>query len=196
MLNLTLPKTIEIDGEEFDIRYDFRVIIEILIMLTDPDLSNDDKAEALITMFYLEPERIRNTKEAVDAAYRFIDANSDRKTQKGERLTDWEQDFDYIVSPINRILGYECRAVDYDVDRNTGGVHWWTFMAAYMEIGGDCLFSQIVSIRDKLARKKKLEKYEREWLRRNADLVNIKTKYTSTEDEILSAWTKGAKDNG
>lgn len=196
MLNLTLPKTIEIDGEELDIRYDFRVIIEILIMLIDPELSNDDKAEALITMFYLEPERIRNTKAAVDAAYRFIDANSDRKPQKGERLTDWEQDFDYIVSPINRILGYECRAVDYDVNSNTGGVHWWTFMAAYMEIGGDCLFSQIVSIRDKLARKKKLEKYEREWLRRNADLVNIKTKYTSKEDEILSAWTKGAKDNG
>lgn len=196
MLNLTLPKTIEIDGEEFDIRYDFRVIIEILIMLTDPDLSNDDKAEALITMFYLEPERIRNTKAAVDAAYRFIDANSDRKPQKGERLTDWEQDFDYIVSPVNRILGYECRAVDYDVNSNTGGVHWWTFLSAYMEIGGDCLFSQIVSIRDKQARGKKLEKYEREWLRRNADIVKIKTKYSDNESSLIDAWTKAVKTDG
>lgn len=165
-------------------------------MLNDPDLSNDDKAEALLTMFYLDPEEITDVREAVEEAYKFIDGNSNRKTQKGPRLTDWEQDFDYIVAPVNRVLGYDCRAVEYDSESNTGGLHWWTFVSAYMEIGGDCLFSQIVSIRDKQARGKKLEKYEREWLNRNADLVNIKTNYSDNENSLIDAWTKAVKADG
>lgn len=196
MINLTLPKTVDIDGKTHEIRYDFRVIIEIMIMLNDADLTNEEKAEALLTMFYVDPEEITNIRAAVDEAYKFIDGNSDRRAQKGPRLTDWEQDFDFIVSPVNRVLGYECRAVEYDVENNTGGLHWWTFISAYMEIGGDCLFSQIVSIRDKQARGKKLEKYEREWLSRNADLVKIKTKYSDSESELIDAWTKGVEPNG
>jgi hypothetical protein len=79
------------------------------------------------------------------------------------------------------VLGYECRSVEY--------LHWWTFMGAYMEIGGDCAFSQIVSLRSKLAKGKKLEKYEREWLRQNWDLVTLPTKYTAEDEEMLKKWT-------
>lgn len=191
-----LPKTVEIDGELFDIRYDFRVVLEILVMLCDPELSNDDKAEALINMFYCDPETVSDVKKAVDACYKFIDMGSQRPNKKSPRLTDWKQDYEYIIAPVNRVLGYEARAVAYDIASNTGGVHWWTFMSAYMEIGSDCLFSQIVSIRDKQARGKKLEKNEREWLRRNGDLVKIKTEYTSAENSLIGSWTKGVVSNG
>ena len=43
----------------------------------------------------------------------------------------------------NRVLGQEVRAAKY--------MHWWTFLAAYQEIG-ECTFAQIVRIRDRLAR--------------------------------------------
>ena len=185
-MNFTLPKTVDIDGKEYAIRYDFRVILEIITMLEDEELDGADKTEALITMFYLDPPK--NEKAAVDACFDFIDT-SKREKKKSPRLTDWEQDFEYIVAPVNRVLGYDCRSVDYDPITNTGGLHWWTFMAAYMEIGGDCLYSQIVSIRDKQARKKKLEKYERDWLRRNGDLVRLKSRYTSEDEKLLKEWT-------
>lgn len=185
-MNFSLPKSVFIDGKEHAIRYDFRVILEIITMLEDEELDGADKTEALLTMFYLDPPE--NEKAAVDACFDFID-NSKREKKKAPRLTDWEQDFDYIVAPVNRVLGYDCRGVDYDPETNTGGLHWWTFVAAYMEIGGDCLYSQIVSIRDKQARKKKLEKYERDWLRRNGDLVRLKPRYTSEEEELLKEWT-------
>ena len=183
-----LPKAAEINGEEHPFRYDYRVILEIILMLGDPDLTDADKAEALLEMFYLHPENITDYREAAKQCYQFID-HSDRPTKKGPRLVDWEQDYNYIIAPINRVLGCEVRAIEYDPEANTGGLHWWTFLAAYMEVGGDCLFSQIVSIRDKKARGKKLEKYEREWWRRNADLVNIKQKYSDSENELLKAWT-------
>ena len=60
-----------------------------------------------------------------------------------------------------------------------------------MEIGNDCLYAQIISIRDKRQRKKKLEKYEKEWLKRNADIVNLKTYYTEEENKLFSEWGKG-----
>lgn len=195
-MNLTLPKTVEINGECYDIRYDFRVILEIIAMLNDPDLENEDKAEALLTMFYVNPEQLTDTRKAVDQCFRFIDCNSTRKAKRGPKLVDWEQDFDYIVAPVNRVLGYESRSVEYDQEANTGGVHWWTFLSAYMEIGNDSLFSQIVSIREKQAYHKKLEKGEREWARRNADLVALQQRFSESENALFDEWTKGVKQNG
>lgn len=188
-MNFTLPTTVSFGEETHKIRTDFRVILEIITMLEDQELSGNDKTEALLEMFYLEPDEIRDINGAVSAAYDFIDAGSKRKKKKSARLTDWNKDFEYIIAPVNRVLGYEARAVDYDPETNKGGVHWWTFIAAYMEIGGDCLYSQIVTLRDKQARKAKLEKYERDWLRRNGDLVRMEQQYTQAEEELIKAWT-------
>ena len=82
MMNLSLPKSVEFDNETYEIRYDFRVILEIIVMLNDPELNNDEKAKALLTMFYLEPETIDDRKAAVEACFRFIDCNSQRKPAK------------------------------------------------------------------------------------------------------------------
>lgn len=182
-MNFSLPTTVNINGREHEIRSDFRVILEIITMLDDAELDGADKTEALLTMFYVNADEIDDAEMAVNACFNFIDANSKRQKKKSPRLTDWEQDFEYIVAPVNRVLGFECRSVDY--------LHWWSFLAAYMEIGGDCLYSQIVSIRDKQARKKKLEKYERDWLRRNGDLVRLRQRYTSADEELIKEWTGG-----
>lgn len=190
-MNYSLPKTVIIGEQELGIRYDFRVILEIITMLQDADLEQGDKAQALLQMFYMEPEKITDANTAIKECFRFIDMG-DKPEKKAPKTMDWEQDFEYIIAPINRVLGYEARAVEYNPETNQGGLHWWTFMSAYMEIGGDCLFSQIVSIRDKQARGKKLEKYEREWMNRNKDLIILKNKYSEAEDELLTEWIGGA----
>lgn len=183
-------------GQEYRIRYDFRVILEIIVMLNDPELSDSDKAEAVMDMFFYDDAPA--CREAIEACFSFIDGGSARTTSKSKRprLINWEQDFEYIIAPVNRVLGYEARAVDYDIQTNTGGVHWWTFLSAYMEVGSDCLFSQIVSIRDKQARGEKLDKQERKWLRRNNDIVKLRQNYSAAENDIIDEWTKGAVVNG
>lgn len=191
-----LPKTANVNGVELAIRYDYRVILTILEMLNDPDLPDETKASGLIELFYLEPTKAWTApKEAVEACYDFIDMG-ETQDKKSQRVMDWEQDFRYIVAPVNRVLGYECRAVPYDYEKNEGGLHWFTFLAAYMEVGGDCMFSQIVSIRDKLARGKKLEKYEREWLNRNRNIVDLRQKLSQEENDLASSWMGGGKKNG
>ena len=173
-----LEEAVTINDRSYQIRTDYRVILEIFIMLNDPELSDGDKTEALLQMFYVD--RPEDTKAAIEAFAGFVDPRP-RKTKQRLGLVDWENDFDLIVAPVNRILGTECRTLSY--------LHWRSFLSAYMEIGADSLFSHVISIREKLKAGKKLEKWERNWYQRNRDLVDLPMKFSDTEKAILEEWT-------
>ena len=105
-----LQETVAIDGSAYKVRTDFRVILEIFVMLNDPDLDDRDKTEALMQMFY--EERPANTEKAIQA---FVDFIEPRKPSgsKGTSLVNWEADFDLIAAAVNHVLGTECRALPY-----------------------------------------------------------------------------------
>lgn len=67
-MNWGLPVSVEIGGVSYEIRTDFRVILDIFVMLSDPDLSGTDRAEGILQMFYVSPEDIppQHLQEAVD----------------------------------------------------------------------------------------------------------------------------------
>ena len=189
-----LPTRVEIGGVSYEIRSDYRAVLDILTALSDPELSDSDRAEAILDIFYFHPTYLHMPQSDYDDAIRkfiwFINCGNEGNGEKKQtKLMDWEQDFPYIVAPVNRVLGLDVRSVPYDFENNTGGLHWWTFMSAYQEIG-DCLFAQIVGIRRKLARGKKLDKSEQEFYRNNRQLVDFKRKYTEMENDILSMWVK------
>jgi len=51
-----------------------------------------------------------------------------------------------------------------------------------------------VRIRDKKARGKTLEKDEREWYRRNSNIVNMKHKLSQEEETTISKWLGAGKE--
>ena len=51
-----LPDAVTVSGTEYPVRTDFRTILEIFVMLDDPDLTDADKTEALLRMFYVRRE--------------------------------------------------------------------------------------------------------------------------------------------
>ena len=175
-----LPTSITVSGTEYPIRTDFRVILEIFIMLDDPDLSDADKTEALLRMFFID--RPNDAVIALQAFTDFVDPRHGSQGKKSSgRLIDWSQDFDLMVAPINHILGFECRAAEY--------LHWRTFLSAYLEIPPESVFARVLRIREKLRTGKKLEKNERTWYHKNRDLVHLKPKFSKAEEDILSEWT-------
>ena len=175
-----LSDTVPVSGAEYSVRTDFRVILEIFVMLDDPDLSDADKTEALLRMFY--SERPSDPDTALQAFTDFVDPRHGSQGKKSSgRLIDWSQDFDLMVAPINHILGFECRAVDY--------LHWRTFLSAYLEIPPESVFARVLRIREKLRTGKKLEKNERSWYNKNRDLVHLKPKFSRAEEEIINGWT-------
>ena len=176
-----LPDSVTVSGCEYPVRTDFRTILEIFVMLDDPDLSDADKTEALLRMFYVE--RPPDPENALLAFTDFVDPRQTARTSAthNTRLIDWSQDFDLMVAPINHILGFECRAADY--------LHWRTFLAAYLEIPPESVFARVLRIREKLRTGKKLEKYERTWYNKNRDLVHLRPKFSKAEEELIEAWT-------
>lgn len=177
-----LPTRVEVGGTEYAVRSDYRAALDICAALSDPELDSRERAVVALTIFYpdlsaMPPEHCQ---EAVEKCLRFISGGDEgASSRKAPKLVDWEQDFQHIIAPINRVLGQEVRAVEY--------MHWWTFLAAFYEIG-DCTFAQIVRVRDRLARGKPLDKQDREWYQNNRHLVDFKRKYTSAEDEMAKSW--------
>ena len=181
-----LPRSLEICGEVYDIRSDFREILDIMEILNDGDLTGQERGYLTLRFFYPDFQNMppESYQEAIRQCYWFINGGKhDEQTEgKSPRLMDWEQDFPYIIAPINRVIGHEIRADNH--------LHWWTFLSAYMEIG-ECTFSQIVHIRDAKNRGKPLDKSDQEWYRRNQKLVDLKTKYTTEEENVLKQWGGG-----
>lgn len=181
-----LPNTVTVCGEEFRIRTDFREILDIMEILNDVEIGDKERSFLALLFFYPDFEDMspEGYQEALKQCFWFINGghHDEQAGKKPPRLMDWEQDFPYIIAPINRVLGCESRAQEH--------VHWWTFLSAYMEIG-ECTLAQIVHIRDMKSKGKPLDKADREWYRRNQKLVDLKTRYTSTEEDILKQWGGG-----
>lgn len=182
--NDLLPKSLEINGRWYEIRSDYRDIREIMIAMVDVDLSDNERAEVVLTIFYpgLEKMPPGDYQEAINKLLWFINCGTEEKkdSRKQPILVDWEKDFRYMVSPINKVVGTEIRALDY--------MHWWTFKAAWDEMDSECLYAQILRIRNKKAKNKPLDKREAVWYRENRDLVDIMPKYSESEKELFSLW--------
>lgn len=182
-MNYALPTTVEIGGKEYEIRSDYRAVLDIMAALSDAELDNDERGYAVMAIFYPEMEEIPPSlfDEAIKKCFWFINGGEDEQDKaKQPQLVDWNMDLPRIIPPMNRVLGTEIRALDY--------MHWWTFLGAYMELG-DCLFAQIVGIRAKKAKGKTLDKADQEFYNKNRDIIEIKKHYTQTQNEILDRFT-------
>lgn len=182
-----LPTSLTVCGADYEIRSDFRAVLDVIIALNDTELSDNEKTLVALYIFYPEFEEMppEHCREALRQCFWFINGGKEQDAvqPKPVKLMDWEQDFQYIISPVNRVMGREIRADKY--------LHWWTFLGAYMEIG-ECTFAQIVRIRDAKARGRKLDKQDQEWYQRNRPLVDMETHYTAAEDGLLKLWGGGS----
>lgn len=177
-----LPRTVEVMGLEYEIRSDFRPILDIMTALNDVDLDVTQKALAIIDIFYVDSDSlpVEHYEEALKQCFWFIRCgNEEQNRRKQPKLMDWEQDFGVLIAPINRVVGQEIRALPY--------LHWWSFVSYYYEIG-DCYFAQIVRIRSMKAKGKRLDKADAEFYRDNREAIDFKNRYTEAETDILKKW--------
>lgn len=177
--NVSLPTALVVGGKERAIRSDYRVALDIFLALTDMDLDDYNRAMEAIECLYVDEIEPENLQEALTQCMWFLNGGEPERGKKGPQLVSWSQDFNLIAAPVSKVVGQDIRGMTY--------LHWWSFLSAYMGIG-DCLFAQVVSIRDKKARGKKLDKADREFYRRNQDIIDIKKPLTEAEQEILKEW--------
>lgn len=174
-----LPTSIKIGGKNFKIRSDYRDCLTIISAFQDPDLSLEEQFQVLLEIMYPQHEEISrdDVKEALEKGVSFLNCDKKEESRKIEKpVYDWEQDEQIIFSAINKVAQKEVRAVEY--------MHWWTFLGYFNEIGQGT-FSTIVSIRDKLNRGKKLDDWEKDFLKDNKSLVELKKRRSKQEQELI-----------
>lgn len=188
------PTSLNIGGVNYEIRTDYRAVLDLLTALADPDLTDDDENVAaymqtrvILEIMFPDCDNIpaEHIQEALEKASEFIDMgiSDDRKKPK---TMDWEQDAPILIPAINKVLNCEIRAQKY--------IHWWTFMGAYMEIG-ESLFSNVVHIRQKKAKGKKLESWEQDFYKENKSLIDFQQKKKRSDEEqaLLKEYLFGHK---
>lgn len=178
-----LPIAVEIDGKEYAIRNkcDYRVVLDAICALNDEELEMEHRIECALFIFYEDLTGLKDIQTAITEMMKIINLGEEttEEEQQKPQLMDWEHDFPQLAPPISRVLGYSVR----DANRYT---HWWDFIGAYMEIG-ECTFANIISIRNKRMKGKKLEDWEREFYRENKKMVDLPHKLTDEEKEWLDS---------
>lgn len=190
-----IPQSILMDGKEYAIRNkgDYRMVLDCFAALDDVELTAVEREIACLIIFYEDLNDMddlsifSDVNLAISEMYKFFNCGQTESpgAQVNYKLIDWQLDSQLVCSAINNIAGKEIRSEPY--------LHWWTFMGYYFAIGESPL-ATVVSIRNKIARGKKLEKYEMEFRRNNPEYFNLELKsLTQRENDALlrQIWNSG-----
>lgn len=179
-----LPDTLTVDGIDCPIRTDFRNILQVFEAFSDPELTQEEKWIVAIYLVFeafscaedviLAAQEGFNIQEAVEQISWFVTAGAPEREMLDKPTYSWQKDEQIIFSAVNKVAGVETRALEY--------LHWWTFLGYFNEVG-EGTFSFVVGIRNKLNRGKKLEKYEKDFLAHNKELVKLERPKTKEELE-------------
>lgn len=170
----SLPTTVDVGDKTYHIRDsgDFRIMLDCFAALQDDTISEEARILASLIIFYEDfediddiPQNETTVKNLISEMYKFFNCGSDNSPgmETGVQLINWDTDSQMICAAINNVANKEIRALD--------NLHWWTFIGYYASVGQSML-STVVSIRDKIVRGKKLEKWELEFKRSNPDYFN------------------------
>ena len=171
-----LPKSVMVNGKEMAIRYEYTAILDIISAMNDPELEDSEKVYICLYIFYEDFDVLDkgDYEEAFKQAQEFMDNGMSGERNMNVRMVDFEQDARILFPAVNRVAGKEIR--------NEENIHWWTFLGWFMEMG-ECTYSNVLSIRSKKAKSKKLEKWEEEFYKDNKKLCDIQPRLTQAEKD-------------
>lgn len=173
-----LPTTVEVAGQTFAIRSDFRAVLDALDTLQDAEMPERFRVFGCLQIFYPGWKTLPDADEALRAAMTFVNLGRPVPDHPEHRpqLVHWDTDVQLIAPAVDKVLGYSCRSCSY--------LHWWDFIGAFYNIGRG-LFAEVVNIRSKRARGKKLDKDEQVFAREHADLIGTAVRTTPEEEEFF-----------
>lgn len=196
-MSYSLPKSIEINGKEYKITNDgdYRMVIDCFKALNDCELSQPFRIITALMIFYVDFNSVDDVnnlsktdyQKLVEKMFDFFNAGQTATgIQSHYKLIDWDKDEQLICAAVNNVAKTEIRSIEY--------LHWYTFLGNYMSIG-DSVLSMVVSIRDKIVHKKKLEKYELKFRKDNPNYFNWEMRTAeeiAEEKAFMEMWNSGS----
>lgn len=123
-----LPSTVTVGGNLISINSDFRTSILFELMMQDSEMSNSEKLEATLELYYRNTPS--NLEEAINKAIWFYKCGKEDTKQtanvnmnRQKQIYSYEYDAEYIYSAF--LSQYRIDLQDID------GLHWWKFKAMF-----------------------------------------------------------------
>lgn len=186
-----LPTRLEVGSAEYEIDSDYRNILAIFSAFNAKELTDQEKVYICLKRLFVSFEQIprRDYEAAYKAAIWFIECNM-HGDKRSPRVVNWEKDEQLIFPAINKVAGVEVRALSY--------MHWWTFLGYFQAIDREDIWGFILTIRQKKARHKPLEKHEKEFYNANralctVDEIKLAASAEDTLAEIYASLVKGGE---
>ncbi len=180
-----LPIAVEISGKSHPIRNkcDYRVVLDVICALNDNELTDEEKIKCALFIFYEDISSIDDFDTAIKEMFRIINGGEEEEQtlENKPKLMDWEHDFSILAPQINKVLKVEIR-------NPNAYFHWFTVLGGYYGVDPENnIWANVVGIRSKLAKGKKLEKWEQEFYREHRKMVELPRKLTAEEEEFLNS---------
>lgn len=144
-----LPSSVSIDSKEYPISTNFRTFILFEILLSDKDLSQQEKLQEVVNLIFLDDKPPHISESVIDAIIDFYKCGkSETRKQKAVKkrmqtsqkaVYDFEWDDAYIYSAFLTVYGIDLNEIDE--------LHWWKFRAMFDGLPSDCEFVKIMGYR-------------------------------------------------
>lgn len=170
-----LPTSVDISGEIYQINVDFRTCLKVIMAFEDNDLTPQEKQIILLSNLY--PTMPENLEAAITQAQWFLNggktAGDDAEGESSPRVYSFIKDANFIFAAFRQTHGIDLQKAD---------LHWWTFLALFMDLGQDTTFCQLVALRKRL-KTGKATKEERAAAREMGELIELEKIDDRTLDE-------------
>ena len=151
-----------IGGIETPIHSDFRSCLRVILAFEDNDLTTLEKQMVLLTNLY--PEPVENIRAAIEQGMKFLNGGKDNIDEEDSlRLYSFERDAPFIFSAFRQTHG---------IDLETADLHWWKFLALFMDLGSDTAFCNLIGLR-KRVKTGKATKEEKETAREMGNMFDV-----------------------
>lgn len=172
-----LPQAVVIDGKAVAINTDFRVCLRIIQALEDERLMEHEKLTVLITLLYPEPPE--NTALAIEQGLKFLNGEQvDASRAHQQPVYSLNKDSAYIYTAFKSTFNIDLNTVE--------NLHWWKFRSLFADLGKDCFFNTLISLRSR-QRTGKLTDSEKEFVRKNPELISLsEPKQNSAVQDFIS----------
>ncbi len=165
ILSDKLPTKIKVNNNIYDINYDYKTIINILLSFEDTELTKDEQMYIMLKNLYKQDIPENDIEEALKKGIKFIDGGVVEENKANEkRIYSFKKDGNYIFSGIN-----QTHHIDLTEKTN---LHWWVFLSLFMDMSADCTFGELVYYR-KRKNENKLTKEEKEQYKKIKKLVDL-----------------------
>lgn len=141
LLTEIAPRSVEIEGQIYEIDADFRNFIRFEQLMFDPDIRDEHRGVLALNLFY--PEIPQDFSRAFEQIIRLYSAGQTEKKSSGggkqKRIYSFEHDADYIFAAF---------LADYQIDlQEIDFLHWWKFRALFAGLKPDNLICKIMEYR-------------------------------------------------